>query len=171
MNLNTQKHVLCITVNFMMLALSLAQPDAQSIWHENQQLEEVTHLPDYYSQQKDGNYQNIDISDYRRRGKKHAVRNRYWTPEDKKNFESTRLNKNNLNHLYLKKFEADVKELQNNSICSYTVEPVPHIPGAHFPHKLEEIVCNNRGQRCKETGTYYCSQLYQDIDIEYDNGN
>ncbi|KAL0106008.1 hypothetical protein PUN28_016019 [Cardiocondyla obscurior] len=68
-------------------------------------------------------------------------------------------------------FELDVKEVQNRSICNYTVESVPDYRGSRVPRGLEHVKCNYAGSRCQNDGPYCCIQTYRDIEVSYGNGD
>ncbi|EFN66435.1 hypothetical protein EAG_12584 [Camponotus floridanus] len=68
-------------------------------------------------------------------------------------------------------FELEVKEVQNSSICNYTVKSIP-IPynRTRVPKDLEHVRCNYAGSSCQDTGNYCCIQTYRYIEVSYDNG-
>lgn len=67
-------------------------------------------------------------------------------------------------------YEMEVKEAQNSSICSYTVESIPDTRGTRMPRDLEHVRCNNAGSSCLETGSYCCIQTYRYIEVSYSDG-
>ncbi|XP_072764982.1 uncharacterized protein [Anoplolepis gracilipes] len=68
-------------------------------------------------------------------------------------------------------FELEVKEAQNSSICSYTVESIPDTRGTRMPKDLEHIKCNDVGSSCQaDTSAYCCIQTYRYVEVSYDDG-
>lgn len=67
-------------------------------------------------------------------------------------------------------FEVEVKDAQNTSTCSYTVEPVLDKKGNRVRGNLEHVKCNNKGCLCQDqfNGTC-CVQTYQKIDVFFDD--
>ncbi|XP_032677748.1 uncharacterized protein LOC116847154 [Odontomachus brunneus] len=73
------------------------------------------------------------------------------------------LHEKSLNELY----ELEVREVQNNSVCSYTVVPIPDPTGSRIPKVLEEVKCNHAGSSCLGTDAHCCIQTYKNIEVSY----
>lgn len=65
-------------------------------------------------------------------------------------------------------YEMDILDAQNCATCNYTVIPIPN-PGGRIPSELEHVKCNHKGSKCQQQGSYYCTQLYKNIKIKYEN--
>ncbi|KMQ86126.1 putative serine threonine-protein kinase vps15-like protein [Lasius niger] len=70
-------------------------------------------------------------------------------------------------------FELEVKDAQNISICSYSVESIPDIRGTRMPKDLVHIKCNVIGSKCLNIGDqdiYCCIQTYRYVEVSYSDG-
>ncbi|XP_063991412.1 uncharacterized protein LOC135169924 [Diachasmimorpha longicaudata] len=60
-------------------------------------------------------------------------------------------------------FDADIKNLQNCSVCTYSVTPVPKSDVYDVPEDLVEVTCSEEsiGESCSEVGVnYVCMQAF-----------
>lgn len=75
-------------------------------------------------------------------------------------------------HRRNKRYEVEIREAQNSSLCNYTIVdiPDPSPDNSRVPKNLVNVMCNHAGSRCRDTGNYCCIQTYTKIDVTYGNG-
>lgn len=67
-------------------------------------------------------------------------------------------------------FEAQAKEVENNSLCNYTVTSFADADDYILPKNLINITCNYSGSRCQANGYYCCLQTYTHIQVTLKKG-
>lgn len=71
-----------------------------------------------------------------------------------------------------KRFEVELREAQNSSLCNYTVTEIRDTSEdqSRIPKHLVDVKCNHAGLKCREPGTHYCLQTYGKVEVSYSNG-
>ncbi|XP_043273751.1 uncharacterized protein [Venturia canescens] len=71
-----------------------------------------------------------------------------------------------------KRFEVELKEAQNSSLCNYTVTEIRDTSEdrSRIPKHLVDVKCNHAGLKCREPGAHYCLQTYGKVEVSYSNG-
>lgn len=68
-----------------------------------------------------------------------------------------------------KLYELEVRDVQNSSVCNYTVVPEVVDSRSRTPEVLEHVKCNHAGSSCLGVNdTYCCIQTYKMIKVRVD---
>lgn len=69
-------------------------------------------------------------------------------------------------------YEMEVEEVQNTSICSYTIQPVEDKSGNWMLKNLQHIKCNKVGNKCQQSDKPHCCiQTYKMVDLKFSNSS